>query len=150
MSADVPNIETFAAVLGRKHNDPLLARLTMNLGTAVRRVVEHLTYLDYTNKGISFIFDKDGCLEAIFLFSDGYEGYAAFSGRLPAGIAFGETSDKVRSKLGDPIETGGGKIGILGKVIPFWEQYVCGGFRLTVQYNAATRGVDLVTILGDS
>src|SRR5579862_6608692 len=141
MSADPVTIEVLASGLGRKQNDPLLARVTMEIGAPLRRVVEHLTYLDYRAEGISMIFDKESYLEAVFLFSEGYEGYVGFRGQLPGGVRFGQDSAAVCEKLGEPVMSGGGKLGILGKIVPPWQKYDFGQYLATIQYNPESLAV---------
>jgi len=136
-------------LLGCHHSDPSLARLALEIGAPLRRVVGDLTYLDYRDYGVSFMFNERACLEAIFFYSEGYEGHAGYVGSLPGGIDFHETKDAVRTKLGDPVSCGGGEVGILGKLIPPWEQYDCGEYRMTTQYDSGNGGVNLVTVFVD-
>jgi hypothetical protein len=146
MSTAPQRLDAFASAIGQKHDQPLIAKLTMEIGVPERRVIEHLTYLDYQNEGVSLLFEKGGLLDTVFFYSGGYEGHAAYAGELPGGVCFGDREPLVRTKLGDPTRSGGGQVGLLGKIVPKWQKYDCGSYIATVQYDRSSGGVALVSI----
>jgi hypothetical protein len=77
---------------------------------------ENFYYL-YEDKGISLRFDDMGNLSAIFLYSEGADGYRQYQGKLPKGLAFQDIRKDIEEKLGSPEKSGG------GGVIRFWSQY---------------------------
>jgi len=92
-------------------------------------------------------FLKDGALiiTGIHFYSEGYEGYHAYTGELPGGVKFGDSKKIVRGKMGTPSKSGGGNKAV-GKVWPYWDRYDYPGYSVFVQYDRKER-VDMVTLM---
>lgn len=134
-------------LLGLSHGHPDVVRLCKVLGGGNRRVVEHLAYLDFSDKGVSFLLDTDGTIDAIFLYSHGYEGHQAFRGELHGGIQFGRKQEAIKSCLGEPESQGGGMIGMFGEVVPKWQRFKLPDGVITVQYDPSSKYANLITLL---
>lgn len=145
MSHAVVSLNELVGCLGKTQDDHFGGDVSLRLGVSRRRVVDELTYLDYEKEGVQFIFNKFGELQSVFLFAKGYEGHLPFKGDLPSSIVFGEMPEDVRIKLGEPIQSGGGMVGMLGRKIHLWEKFDHGQYQLTVQYG--DEGVQLVTLI---
>lgn len=57
-------------------------------------------YLTFRENGIAFVAEVDGRVEAIQLFSEGFQQYQQFSGELPISLCFNESRRSVRQRLG--------------------------------------------------
>ena len=146
----ITTYKDFCAILGRSHITQSVADLTFRMGVPIRTTSEFSTYLDYVNEGVQLRFTPSGTLESVFLFSENYEEHREFRGEMPSGIRFNDSSVIVKTKMGRPVMNGGGKIGVLGNLIPLWEKFRLEGSFCTVQYGGKTGGVDLVTLMRDS
>jgi hypothetical protein len=88
-------------------------------------------------------------LSAIHFHRQGHEGYAQYSGALPGGVRFDDDSSELRSKLGEPLSTGGGGMSkVLRQAIPRWSKYRSerDGIVIHFQFDAQDR-LELVTLM---
>jgi hypothetical protein len=132
-------------MIGRPQNDPELGDIYEALGGGSRKVVEHLSYLDFTDKGVCFGFDQSARLETIFFFSNGHEGHLQYEGQLPFDLTFDHSQSKVHQELGAPSGFGGDKVGMLGTYVPPWDRYGSSSHSVTLQYNEDRSKIVLIT-----
>lgn len=57
-------------------------------------------YLNYYDKGISLMLDKDEVLDAIYLYNENHENFHQYKGVIPYKIKFNDDINDVREKLG--------------------------------------------------
>ena len=63
------------------------------------------SYLSYLQSGISLVLDgPDEVITAIFLYSQGWEGFQAYQGSLPFDLTFGLRKSDVIQRIGEPTE----------------------------------------------
>jgi hypothetical protein len=87
------------------------------------------------SKATKFLKDGSLLIVAIHFYTEGYEGYHAYTGELPDGVKFSDSKETVRAKLGTPSKSGGGNKAF-GKVWPYWDRYDYSGYSVAAQYNA--------------
>ncbi|RIJ37266.1 hypothetical protein [Pontibacter oryzae] len=98
---DEDNISRF---LNRKKKDKELKQFMHSFGAAPDKVYKSTDsyYEEYHRKGISFNFDYDNKLVAIFLYSNLSEDYKNYEGKLPYGLSFDLTRKDVEERFGSP------------------------------------------------
>lgn len=110
--------------------------------------IEDRIYLKFVDAGIAFdIETADGKVAAIFLYSEGLEGYKQFSGALPEGISFSSSRSNLQSHIGKPSASGGGQI-----IQPFgktnvWDRFDRENYCLHVRYADDEASINLVTLM---
>jgi hypothetical protein len=91
-------------------------------------------------------FNKDGSLiiSGIHFYSEGYEGYHAYTGKMRGDVKFGDSKEAVRNKLGEPSKSGGGNKAV-GKIWPYWDRYDFQKYSIHIQYSPEWT-VDMATL----
>lgn len=144
-------LEEIYSVIGLGNENPKLLTLLDKLGNHnLDRDETHLSFIKFKSSGIEFAFKEkaslkykaddnngDYILETVFFYSEGVEGYSEYKGDLPMSITFKDDQSIIRTKLGEPIKSGGGhKNPILGGTFPKWDKYpLKGQLTFNVQYS---------------
>lgn len=102
-------------------------------------------YLTDRKRGIGFVFDHLKNLIAIHLHKKESD-YSSYTGNLPFGITFNDSTDLVERKIGlKEFQAGGGEVlPILGRA-DFWRKYTFGNRYLHVKFGPESI-VNLITI----
>jgi hypothetical protein len=86
---------------------------------------------------------------AFHLHRDGHSGYPQYRGKLPNGVAFGDSEADLIDKMGEPFATGGGGMSSVPPKLPIprWLKYgMGGGAILHFQLDGHDR-IDMVTLM---
>ncbi len=138
--SDIPNY------LGMRKGDPALSEFFRQLGTPQENTIEHLNYLDFLIDGICFLFNKEMIIISIFLYSEGIEYHSSFKREMPSGLQFSQSRTQVRQALPPPCRSGGGQIGMLGRLVKPWDKFQLNNTFITVTYSQDQNNIDLITI----
>lgn len=157
------SIEFLASLVGEPDSSVLLETIAKEAGLAPGfSRIEQLGFLEWPPFGLSVALKDDLYLEtrgqsfrregpmsvdAIHLYSDGYESYSAYRGSLPGGIHFDDSREAVQRKLGLPRASGGGNVAV-GRTWPPWDRFDFDWGACRVQYNPDLERIDMVTIMG--
>ncbi len=77
---------------------------------------------------------------------EGHEGYRAYTGRLPSGVALNDSQQEIRRKLGQPFDTGGGGVSsVLKRPLPRWIKYIIGQVVIHFQFDSDDK-VEMITL----
>ena len=152
--------EVLRNLLRRPVHDPAVAAVFGAAAIGAIRRQDHYGYLELHSEGFDVSFQKapfvvpadevvdpnELLVSAYHLRQEGHDGYAEYSLELPGGIKFTDTSESVRSKLGDPDQVGGGTyIAILKQIAPRFWRYPLGAERFHIEFDNADR-VHMVTL----
>ena len=112
-----------SAMLGLKLDEVKRTEFAASLAeTPTLKHFEDRHDLVFQDSGIAFIFDLALSVTAIHLYTQGYQGFGGFLGRIPV-VTFGDTPRSLRERLGMPSASGGGEvISFFGRVEP-WDRY---------------------------
>jgi hypothetical protein len=161
MSTDA-ELRSLSVLLARRQDDPLVANYLLTLGgPRALEQDEHLGYIEYQDRGVAVMFQKEGWIlpegqpaddkvfrvDALHFYSQGYEGYDEYDGLLPEGLRFSDTRDDVHARLGEPAASGGGNKGSFKKVWPRWDRYDFDGHALRFQYHDKGDVISMVTLM---
>lgn len=112
------NSEEILKFLGLRSDDVRLISFLASQGVDEQPVLEvgdFNTYIERQDEGYSLVYTDEakflGMMDTplgsspliftgVFFYSDGYEGYAAFTSDLPQGLSFSDNRDTVTNKLG--------------------------------------------------
>ena len=141
------------SLLRRRADDPHVVELIGGDPSLIERYA-YQGFVEFRDRGISLMFKEaphvSGSIgmtdpatlhvSAIHLHQAEHEGYSEYSGGLPRGVAFGDSEEVVRRKLGEPSATGGGGVSsVLKKPIPRWLRYSTGDAILQLQLDTSNR-----------
>ena len=102
--------------------------------------------LVFRNSGVGIVCDAQLCVKAIHLHRDGHERFRGFAGGIP-NVSFEDTRGSVRSRLGNPSDSGSGMVDpILGQ-IGSWDRYNFGKYVLHLEYGEDGVAIMLVTLM---
>ncbi len=96
--------------------------------------------------GMEFSVRKHCRITAVFLHSEGHEGFREYQGRLPGGIVFANSRKVVRQKLGEPSASRACKV-VLGMKVPTCDRYDFGTYSLHISYAEGDTSIVLVTLM---
>jgi hypothetical protein len=103
-------------------------------------------YLNAKGAGVSFALEDDGNVRTVFLYSQGFEDFAQYTGALPADLTFASSRERARAALGTPVMSGEpGGIGLMAIEYAF-DRFEHGDRYMHFQYKAGDKGILLVTI----
>ena len=136
-------VEVFLAVLGQRIDETAASTLIETFRLA-RDGSEEEGYLESERAGLSLRYDV-GRVDSVFLHAEGKDGFSAYRGALPFGLAFGSKVSEVRRKLGPPDRSSGPMIS------PYlrsngWDRYDFEGFYLHFTYRLVEGSIELVTL----
>jgi hypothetical protein len=143
------NIQDLIAMLGHNAAEQSVQVFLQSNRLALKPYDDLSGQYSYINlgTGIEIGTEADKSLATIFLHSAGHQGYAAFSGLLPAGLTFSDTRQSARAKLPKPEASGERSdiqyIGPTGA----WDRWAMPGYALHITYSLADDRVELVTIM---
>lgn len=152
------DVEDLCSLFRRPATDEAVADL-IGEPTSIKRAADQ-GYVELKGLGVSVMFKEARLVlphaeltdpnmlvvSAVHLHRKRHEGYAAYEGRLPGGIAFGDKEKDVLEKMGEPEARGGGGISsVLHRPIPRWLRYSLDDSALHVQMDANGR-VEMVTM----
>jgi len=85
-------------------------------------------------------------LSSFHLYREGLDGFAGYSGKLPNGVALGDSETELLRKMGEPISKGGGYTDPVDKLpIPRWFCFALGEAILHFQLDPMGR-IDMATL----
>jgi hypothetical protein len=114
-------------------------------GAAAIALVE-TPYLSAKGAGISFALTRDQKVQTVFLYSEGYEGFSAYAGTLPAGLSLASSRADVRAALGVPVMSGEkGGVGIMAIDFSF-DRFEDGENYMNFNYLPGDEAVNLLVI----
>ena len=135
-----------AELIGRRYSELPATALFRDTPIPAPEQIEDQSYVSLPDKGISLVLPDNQTVGAVQLYGQGHQGFSAFGGELPGGVAFGMDRSAVRAKLGAPDKQGEEKkVPILGDS-PAWDSFVTPEGRVHVQYGLGGGGVQLVTL----
>jgi hypothetical protein len=133
-----------ADYLGQKFDRVELYTSLFN--AAALEIMGETPFINSHANGISFRLDQDQKIDAIFLYAQGVEDFAAYDGALPAGRSFSNTREDVRAALGEPSFSGeAGGAGIMAIDYSF-DRFENDHHYIRFEYTAEASGIRLVTI----
>ncbi len=113
---------------------------------AVAEIMGESPYINAKDAGISFALTRKHLVETVFLYSEGFEGFSAYTGALPMGLSFANSRTEVRTALGEPVRSGeAGGIGLMA-IEHSWDRFEADALYLHIQYQAGDAGILLITI----
>lgn len=155
------NSEEFINYLGLREDDPVLIAMLTELGAPTGLVKEpdlYSTDVSLKRDGMNFVFEDERMvyklpeplggpylLVALHLFSEKYQGFSGYKGKLPSGLFFLDSRLVVQQKLGTPAKSGGGKK-VGRRLIPVWDLYDYSKYSVHLTYNDNLESVVLVTL----
>lgn len=107
---------------------------------------ENTLYLLNSDEGIGVTMPLNLIISTIQLYSEGKDGCRMFKGELPFNLQFSYSRDEVRSRLGMPKKSGGGKTVLYIGYTPYWDKYFLDGCTLHFQYSNDDNSIQLITI----
>ncbi|WP_312630132.1 hypothetical protein [Scandinavium sp.] len=96
--------------------------------------VGHTKYYKYPRSGLD-IGIRNGVVNHVHFYFDGYENYGFFPGELLSGICLGWDEKSVMQILGQPDFSGAGKMDMLLGYLNKWIKYKKEGYALHLQFN---------------
>lgn len=120
--------------------------LSQSASTVVASTIEDRQYVEYPEGGLSIVASTGGNIVAIQLYAAGYQGYEQFKGAVPDHIAFSESRDSIRKRLGQPVASGGGGQSECFGEIPQWDLFERNNYRLHIQYTHDGAAISLITL----
>jgi hypothetical protein len=103
-------------------------------------------YLSAKGAGISFALTRDQKVRTVFLYSEGYEGFSAYTGVLPAGLSLASSRADVRAAMGEPVMSGEkGGVGIMAIDFSF-DRFEDGENYMNFSYVPGDMAVHLLVI----
>ena len=97
------------------------------------------------SRGFEVKYGPDRVVETIFLKRFGRNGFAQFAGKLPNGIKFGDTPEKIRAALGKPTRSGPSVVRTPGPD-EGWDRYEYPRHRVHFSYAEDGR-LDLIMLI---
>lgn len=131
----------YRELLGRSPSDPAVASLISG------HCSHEMNYL-CRRDGVEFAIGENGRIRTVFLYAQGADGFAAYTGALPLDLRWGQTRAEVEARLGPP-DDGGGVAEIYA-----WASYRSPGVLITYDtfdpsdLQARLRSVSIHTIAG--
>ena len=113
---------------------------------AKAKIMGESPYLDAKQAGISLPLSRKNIVQAVHLYSEGFEGFKAYQGSLPAGLTLASSRADVRAALGEPAmsaEPGGSGIMAIEHSL---DRYEAGKYYISFQYLAGDHAIMLVTL----
>jgi hypothetical protein len=153
------SLEQLVTLLGRSENDPVVRSFFGHEISNISRD-EYYGSLEFKPEGVGVVFQeapwvvpsekiadpKELYLAAFHFYSQGHEGFAAYLGQLPNGIALGDSETELLSRMGEPIRIGGGGTSpVLKRPVPRWFWFAVGEAILHVQLDQKGR-IDMATL----
>ena len=89
---------------------------------------------------------KNGVVSAIFLYSEGHEGFAEFQGET-AGLRLGSSRQVIRYKLGYPSKHQEGATSTVLDTFPNYDRYDYDDYSLHCQYDEAGTRLNMLTVM---
>ena len=81
---------------------------------AAVEIMGETPYLNSRAAGISFALTKDSKVKSVFLYANGIEGFAQYTGPLPAGLTFKSSRSDVCAAIGEPsMSADAGGVGLM-------------------------------------
>lgn len=108
---------------------------------------EDETYRSFSSGGVSLLVGSDMLVRAIFLYSQGREGFDQYAGEIDGGITFADVRADVIRRLGEPSTAGGGGHSAVYGTAPQFIRYDRPGHSLHVEFAADGGTVSLVTLM---
>jgi hypothetical protein len=140
--------EVLPELLGMNLKDVANSKYVRSFGPVPEiRVIDNRSYLSLLTAGISFTANADGRVGALFLHSEGHEQFHQFMSDMPDGLAFSDSRSKVRSKFGQPSESGGGQVDRITGKIPYWDLFDRKSYFIHVEYSDGQDKVILITLI---
>ena len=133
-----PRAITYEAMLGKSLNNKDIADFIVreNCSRAAQ-------FQLCRTSGMVLWIDADQKVQSVFLYPGGTDGFAAYQGQLPLGLAFTDTMEMVEQKLGYPVEIHAPQAGWIPRlpdegVTPDHFRYLATyeSFGITVIYNS--------------
>lgn len=105
-------------------------------------------YLNLRDRGLSLVLDEDRRVLAVQLYGAGQDGFAEWSGPMPASLSFSAGRTAFRARLGDPVRSAGVRVAPILGARPAWDLFRWEFGLLNVQYEVDPEaGVRLVSLL---
>ena len=157
------SINELAEILGKRWGtidvDSVIGRISPDI--SINRM-EQLGFWEAPDQGVSLALKDEMFMETggviatngplvvigVHLYSNGKDGYKAYTGELPEGVVWGGSRIDTRRVLGAPAASGGGKQ-VAGNKWPKWDRYDRPAYSIRVQYND-TDNVEMVTLIAPS
>jgi hypothetical protein len=155
------DVAHLASLLRRPVNDDLVVNSLGPLIFKIRRSA-YYGFLALESDGVDVVFNeapwviseaeivdpKRLYLCAFHLHRAGHSGYSQYVGKLPRGIAFGDSKTDLLKKMGDPFATGGGGMSSVPPklLIPRWLKYEFGEAILHLQLDGDER-IEMITLM---
>lgn len=155
-------IPVLVDLLGRSENDPAIRDY---FGVAAMATIDRDEYygdLEFKSEGVGVVFNEapwvipDGqvtdprelYLCAFHLYGTIRDGYSSYCGKLPLGIKFGDSLERLLGVFGTPDSMGGGGMSsLLGRRVPCWVRYPFHRERVYLHLQVDSREVlDIVTL----
>jgi hypothetical protein len=151
--------EQLVSLLGRSENDPIVRSF---FGRDIFNIDRDEFYgtLEFKPEGVDVVFKeapwvlpsekvidpKELWLSSFHLHREDQDGFAEYSGKLPHGVALGDSETELLRKMGEPMKIGGGYIDPEHKrPIPRWFWFALGEAILHFQLDSMGR-IDLATL----
>lgn len=147
MSQDQPRSEEWLkALLALNRNRPgFRDSLGALIGEAEEWADEGDVYFTSKRVGVEILTNANGDVAAVFLFGPESDDGSEYRGRLPGALKFRLTRDEVRSRLGEPKESGEPKVH-LGNALAPWDKYRLPDYWLHARYTLDGSQIVRVTI----
>ena len=132
--------------LGKSATSPEAARVLADYPGLRAQVDDDVRYLRSERDGLLVKLSGDGEILAIFLMSEGKDGFAQFKGDLPGGFTFQATAPEVLKALGAPaFSQAGGRFGNfdVGQLMRFDRP----AHSVHFQFRPDGEGIALVTLM---
>jgi len=104
------------------------------------------TYYENKNTGIAVNFEC-AKVAAIFLFSEGKDGFSQYKGKLVNDLTFDSGEDDVLSLMGKPSMTGAPQHGSLSVIHGGWIRYDYPDFSIHFSFTVGVKKIELVTLM---
>lgn len=136
-------MDDVGALLGQRIE--ALAALLKPRHPQIERVGDQ-SYLRLPEDGLSLVLPDHAHVGAVQLHAAGHEGYAGFPHRIPHGLTFAMSRDRLRQILGPPEASGeAALVPILGNK-PAWDRFALGATTLHAEYAGDLQAVLMFTI----
>jgi hypothetical protein len=121
-------------LFGEKEQGEKLSFLK-ELGEPTRKVYgsgtkSESTYVNFKPLGLSLLFEN-GCLDGVFLYKQGVDGYGEYKGKLPYEMSMSMNNVQIVKLLGEPA-----KKTPKNNVTPIWLEYTSKGITINFLYKS--------------
>lgn len=128
-------LDPYLSLLGKTADAEAVQNALQRDGAAVERSEFPGGYFHLSSRanGINLGFDPSGRVQAIHFYLDGRDGFAPC---VLDAVPLGTSRDRVRAQFGPPSKCGGGKRGMLGRIVPDFDRFDSPSYLLHVEYDS--------------